>query len=110
MHNQLLGTQVGDYPLPLALCWHSQGEHRARFVRLHLVLVEVGNFKPWSSLHPCFPGGQFKGLLWGYATDNNRAPVWEVRPNPVGQWLASQACHVSRAQHPAYLQRPNTLS
>lgn len=44
------------------------------------MLVEARNLQPRQRSHWRFPGGEFTGLLWGYGKDNDRRPLWEVRP------------------------------
>eukprot|EP00438_Fugacium_kawagutii_P012016 Skav225324 [mRNA] locus=scaffold891:259200:261839:- [translate_table: standard] len=80
MDKALEGSVIGQYPIPLCLGWLSKGPDGPRVIRLHLILVEAPWFKSPFSQHPCFPGGAFMGLLWGYAQDNQRKPLWEVRP------------------------------
>eukprot|EP00438_Fugacium_kawagutii_P021507 Skav226572 [mRNA] locus=scaffold1701:216328:217923:- [translate_table: standard] len=96
MDKALDGSVIGQYPLPLCFGWLSKGPDGPRVVRLRLILVEAPWFKSPFSQHSCFPGGTFMGLLWGYAPDNQRKPLWEVRP-------AGQSWHLVHVRTPGRL-------
>ena len=80
MEAALHGDSIGEYPVPLSLGWLSQSAAGPQVIRLHLILVEAFGSQPPQAQHPCFPGGAFMGLLWGYARDNQRKPVWDIHP------------------------------
>ena len=89
MEARLNGRTFGQFPLPMALCWHrvDESSRQPKLHRLHLVLTEAPGYHPRQKCHPAYPGGIAIGLLWGYALDGEERPIWEVRPYKDGWQL-----------------------
>lgn len=109
MTQKLEGATFGAYPLPLSLAWASRSDTGVQVLRLHLMLIEARGFEPSVTDHPAFPGGRFIGLLWGYALDNDRRALWEVRPSSHrdGEWYL---LHANRRLDPRIAYPPSTTA